>query len=88
MLNLRCFRIVAGYSAVSHDSFFKKLVDKTKSGLGKVRRSLTPNKDRAGESEVRHSCRCFMLYVLLPESLSLVHARGATMKFVFALHRA
>lgn len=37
----------------SHGSFFKKLVDKTKNGLGKVRRSLTPNKDRDGGSEVR-----------------------------------
>lgn len=38
----------------SHGRLFKKLVDKTKNGLGKVRRSLTPNKDRAvDESEVR-----------------------------------
>lgn len=47
-------------------SFFKKLVDKTKNGLGKVRRSLTPNKDRAGESEVRHSYSLSVLSVLLP----------------------
>lgn len=46
--------VVSPISVVLHDSgFFKKIVSKTKSGLGKVRQSLSPRKDKAvGDSEV------------------------------------
>lgn len=50
--------VVSPNPVTLHDSgFFKKLVSKTKNGLGKVRRSLSPRKDKAvrdSEVEVRH----------------------------------